>query len=79
MAVPQGRAKGLQASDVPGQLEDSQDSQNTENLGRLGDVLEGVGGGHHVEGHRDEEGEDSHQVDHVQERDQEFKLEQEVN
>ena len=40
MAVPQGRTKGLQASDVPGQLEDSQDAQNTENLRGFGDVLD---------------------------------------
>ena len=40
VAVPQGRTKGLQASDVPGQLEDSQDAQNTENLRGFGDVLD---------------------------------------
>ena len=76
MAVPKGGAKCLQASDVSGELEDPENAENSEDLGRLGDVLEGVLGGEQVEEDRDEEGEDSHQVDHVQERDEEFKLEQ---
>ena len=78
MAVPEGCAKCLQAGDVSGELEDPENAENSEDLGRLGDVLEGVLGGEEVEENRDEEGEDSHQVNHVQERDQEFKLEQEV-
>ena len=75
MAVPEGCAKCLQAGDVSGELEDPENAENSEDLGRLGDVLEGVLGGEEVEENRDEEGEDPHQVDHVQERDQEFKLE----
>ena len=79
MAVPEGGAKCLQAGDMSGELEDPENAENSEDLGRLGDVLEGVLGGEEVEENRDEEGEDSHQVNHVQERDQEFKLEQQVN
>ena len=79
MAVPEGSTKCLQAGDVAGELEDSENAENSEDLGGLGDVLEGVLGGEEVEKNGDEEGEDSHQVDHVEERDQEFKLEQGVN
>ena len=74
MAVPEGGAKCLPAGDMSGELEDPENAENSEDLGRLGDVLEGILGGKKVEEDRDEEGEDSHQVNHVQERDQEFKL-----
>ena len=77
MAVSEGGAKRLQSSDVSGELEDPENPENSEDLGGLGDVLEGVLGGEQVEQDWDEEGEDPHQVDHVQEGDQEFKLEQE--
>ena len=79
MAVSEGGAKRLQSSDVSGELEDPEDAENSEDLGGLGDVLEGVLGGEQVEQDWDEEGEDPHQVDHVQEGDQEFKLEQEID
>ena len=79
MAVPEGGAKRLQSSDVSGELEDPEDPENSEDLGGLGDVLKGVLGGEQVEQDWDEEGEDPHQVDHVQEGDQEFKLEQEID
>ena len=74
MTVPEGSTKCLQAGDVAGELEDSENAENSEDLGGLGDVLEGVLGGEEVEENGDEEGEDSHQVDHIQERYQELKL-----
>ena len=74
MTVAKCGAKGLQSSDVPGELENPEDPENPEDLGGLGDVLQGVLGGQEVEENRDEKGQDAHQVDHVQERDQEFKL-----
>ena len=56
MAVPEGGAKCLQAGDMSGELEDPENAENSEDLGRLGDVLEGVLGGEQVEEDRDEEG-----------------------
>ena len=75
VAVSEGGAKSLQSCDVSGELENPENTEDSENLGCLGDVLEGVLWREQVEKNRDEEGEDPHQVDHVQERDQEFKLE----
>ena len=74
MTVLQRGAQCLEAGDVSGELENPEDPENPEDLGGLGDVLQGVLGGQEVEENRDEKGQDAHQVDHVQERDQELKL-----
>ena len=60
MAVAKCGAKGLQSSDVPGELENPEDPENPVDLGGLGDVLQGVLGGQEVEENRDEKGQDAH-------------------
>ena len=60
MTVAKCGAKGLQSSDVPGELENPEDPENPEDLGGLGDVLQGVLGGQEVEENRDEKGQDAH-------------------
>ena len=60
MAVAKCGAKGLQSSDVPGELENPEDPENPEDLGGLGNVLQGVLGGQEVEENRDEKGQDAH-------------------
>ena len=43
-------------------------------MSRLGDVLEGVGGGDQVEAHRDKEGKDTEEINDVEEGGEELKL-----
>ena len=43
-------------------------------MSRLGDVLEGVGGGDKVEAHGDEEGEDTKEINDVEEGGEKLKL-----
>ena len=42
VAVSEGGAKSLQSCDVSGELENPENTEDSENLGCLGDVLEGV-------------------------------------
>ena len=42
VAVSEGGAKSLQSGDVSGELENPENTEDSENLGCLGDVLEGV-------------------------------------
>ena len=60
MTVAKCGAKGLQSSNVSGELENPKDPENPEDLGGLGDVLQGVLGGQEVEENRDEKGQDAH-------------------
>ena len=45
MAVAQSGAEGLEAGDVPGQLEDAENAEDPKDLGRLGDIVQAVLGG----------------------------------
>ena len=74
MTVPECGAKSLQASYVPGELENPENPEDPEDLRRLGEVLEGVVGVEVVEEEGDVEREDAQQVDHVQEGDGEEEL-----
>ena len=74
MAVAKCGAKGLQSSDVPGELENPKDPENPEDLGGLGQVVQGVVGVDAVKAQGEEEGQDAQQVDHVQEGEQELPL-----
>ena len=74
MTVPERGAECLEPSDMSGKLENSQNSENPEDLGGLGDVLEGVLGGEEVEQHTDKEGEDAKKVNNVEKRKEEVNL-----
>ena len=74
MAVPECGAKSLQASYVPGELENPEDPEDPEYLSCFGEVLEGVVRVEVVEEEGDVEGENAKQVDHIQEGDGEEKL-----
>ena len=74
MTVPECGAKSLQASYVPGELENPENPEDPEDLRRLGEVLEGVVRVEVVEEEGDVEREDAQQVDHVQEGDGEEEL-----
>ena len=75
MAVPECGAKSLQASYVPGELENPENPEDPEYLSCFGEVLEGVVRVEVVEEEGDVEGEDTKQVDHVQKSDREKELE----
>ena len=74
MAVPECGAKSLQASYVPGELENPENPEDPEYLSSFGEVLEGVVRVEVVEEEGDVEGENAEQVDHIQEGDGEEKL-----
>ena len=74
VAVPECGAQSLKPSDMPGKLENSQNSQDPEYLGSLGNILEGVLGREKVQGDGDKEGEDAKEVNYVEEGNQEVKL-----
>ena len=74
MTVAKCGAKGLQSSNVSGELENPKDPENPEDLGGLGQVVQGVVGVDAVEAQGEEEGQDAQQVDHVQEGEQELPL-----
>ena len=65
VAVSESEAKCLEASDVTGQFEYSEDSQNAEYLSRLRHPLERILGVEKVQEDRDEEGKNSKQIDDV--------------
>ena len=66
MTVAKCGAKGLQSSDVPGELENPEDPENPEDLGGLGDVLQGVLRGQPVEELGDVEGKDAQHINNVE-------------
>ena len=74
MTVPECGAKSLQASYVPGELENPENPEDPEYLSCFGEVLEGVVRVEVVEEEGDVEREDAQQVDHVQEGDGEEEL-----
>ena len=74
MTVPECGAKSLQASYVPGELENPENPEDPEYLSCFGEVLEGVVRVEVVEEEGDVEGENAEQVDHIQEGDGEEKL-----
>ena len=68
VAIPEGGAECLEPGDVSRQFEYSQNPQDPEDLGCLGNVAKGVLRGEQVHQQGQVEGENTHQVDHVQER-----------
>ena len=67
VAIPEGGAERLEPGDMSRQLEDAENPEDAEDLGCLGNVLEGVLVGEGAEEEGQEEGQDAHQVDHVHE------------
>ena len=74
VAVPQGRPQGLETSDMSRQLEYPQDPQNSEYLRGLGDIFQWVLWGQLVEDKRNEEWEDSKEVNNIEEWENKLKL-----
>ena len=75
MAVPQCCPQGLQSSDMSRQFKNPQDPQYSEYLRCLGDIFQRVLGGQLVEDQRNEEWEDSKEVNYIEERENKLKLE----
>ena len=65
VAVSESEAKCLEASDVTGQFEYSENSQNAEYLSRLRHPLESILGVEKIQEDRDEEGQDAKQNNDV--------------
>ena len=65
VAVSESEAKCLEASDVTGQFEYSEDSQNAEYLSCLRHPLERILGVEKVQEDRDEEGQNAKQINDV--------------
>ena len=68
MAVSQRETECLETGDVTGQFEDSENPQNSEYLGDFGNILETVGVSNNVEDLGEVEGDDSDEINNVEER-----------
>jgi hypothetical protein len=78
VAVPECGAQSLKPSDMPGKLENSQNSQDPEYLGSLGNILDRVLRGEKVQRDGDKEGEDAKKVNNIEEWKEEVKLKEKI-
>ena len=78
MAIPECGAQSLKPSDMPGKLENSQNSQDPEYLGSLGNILDRVLRGEKVQRDGDKEGEDAKKVNNIEEGKEEVKLKEKI-